>query len=274
MGRISKIKEALLENPYAETALLTDPLFSFCRHKSCIPTRRGVRTKEIPVFLYPVTSDIGPVSAQCSVAILEEHTACTCGCARPASSCNYNQRFDSSRCTCACLDHRAKEACYNRPGWFWNEDTCQCMCRPASHWPQCPIGYQFDPLSSCSCVSVSEYATPVLAMLIVILVLGVFGTLAGMIHCHRKNIGFFSYRRRLPQHQSQSRMRSQSTTSHATLQQHRISNASTISNKLISKLVGGNKPQSSSIRKGSPETKSKTDTEQPLVKQRDPEGST
>jgi hypothetical protein len=166
------------------------------RYQTCIPTATGIQNKTVSVWLYPIMSNPGPVTAECAVSNLEEHTECQCGCAISADSCAYNQRFQESKCACTCLDTRARSSCYNRPGWHWNEATCQCMCLPVDQWPQCATGYQFDPIMSCSCISVSEDASPILLILIIILIAGVSASGLSLLHCHKKNIGLFSYKRR------------------------------------------------------------------------------
>ena len=152
--------------------------------------------KSVPVWLYPESSIPSAVNPDCAVVNIEEHTECSCGCAKTADSCNSNQIFEESQCDCLCLDQAAKEACYNRPGWYWNENTCQCMCQPIDKWPQCPTGYQFDPLNTCSCVNFSEYAGAVLIIMVIILVLGTISAVGTLYVCHKQKLGLFKSQRR------------------------------------------------------------------------------
>lgn len=149
------------------------------------------------MWLYPATAISGVVDAECATIEIEEHTECQCGCAKTAESCRFDQQFEEAQCACICLDQEAKAECYSRSGWFWDEDSCQCMCQPPNHPPhQCATGFQFDPINTCACVPMSEYASPVLLITVIILVMGIIVSGVGLLHCHRKNIGFFSHRRR------------------------------------------------------------------------------
>ena len=81
-------------------------------------------------------------------------------------------------------------------GRHWNETTCQCQCLPLEDVPQCGTGSKYDLYDSCTCISTFEYASPVLIITCIILIVAIASITGGIIHCHRKNIGFFSHRRR------------------------------------------------------------------------------
>ena len=116
---------------------------------------------------------------------IEEHQSCQCGCAKTPQSCTSSQVFRENQCSCVCKDEEAKNACYNRPGWFWDEDSCQCLCQCQQN------GYFYN---SCDCISVS--AEPALIITVVILI-SVILTLGGtLFHCYRKNIGIFGRKKR------------------------------------------------------------------------------
>ena len=109
------------------------------------------------------------------------------------------QRFDESQCSCLCLDGAAKQNCYNKPGsWYWNEATCQCMCKPAEEvlLQRCATGYRFDALNTCSCVIDHLIASPELIILVIILVFGLMTAAGTILFCHRQKIGIFKNQRR------------------------------------------------------------------------------
>ncbi len=164
------------------------------RHKSCIPTAQGVTTKNIAVSLYKAS--FSGIEPECAMLKIEEHTECKCGCAITAASCNSMQFYEESKCACTCLDQEARAACYRRPGWYWSEETCQCLCRPKEDWDQCATGYQFDPLVTCSCVSMSERAGLVLIIMVILLIISLITTITSLIVCHRKKVGLFKGQRR------------------------------------------------------------------------------
>lgn len=155
----------------------------------------GNNTKSIPVWLYPASSE--PSGPNCAIVTIEEHTECQCGCAINADSCKANQIFQESKCACTCTDHQARQACYRKSGlgWKWNEESCQCMCKPREEWPQCATGYQFDPLDTCECISISEYAGSVLIIVVILLAVGLITTISSIIVCHRQKIGLFKHQR-------------------------------------------------------------------------------
>lgn len=64
----------------------------------------------------------------CADAEYEEHTACACGCAASAQECNEFQRFSSAECRCVCANDHERAECASS-GKFWNDATCQCLCR-------------------------------------------------------------------------------------------------------------------------------------------------
>ena len=92
---------------------MTHPyLFNF-RHQSCVPTRSGTKLTEISVWLYPFSYTGAIEQPECSIAYVEEHTECECGCSTKPEDCIAGfQKFDENRCECTCLDRAAEEECY------------------------------------------------------------------------------------------------------------------------------------------------------------------
>ena len=91
-------------------------LLTLHRHQSCVPTKRGIKMLEISVWLYPRLSNFQP---ECSIAVIEEHTECECGCSVQEEDCIAGfQKFNKDRCECTCLDREAQDACF-REGIFF-----------------------------------------------------------------------------------------------------------------------------------------------------------
>ena len=74
---------------------------------------------EISVWLYPRLSNFQSfVQPECSIAVIEEHTECECGCSVQEEDCIAGfQKFNKDRCECTCLDREAQDACF-REGIF------------------------------------------------------------------------------------------------------------------------------------------------------------
>ena len=64
-------------------------LLTLHRHQSCVPTKRGIKMLEISVWLYPRLSNFQP---ECSIAVIEEHTECECGCSVEREGCRFGYR--------------------------------------------------------------------------------------------------------------------------------------------------------------------------------------
>ena len=87
------------------------------RHQSCVPTKRGINLLEISVWLYPRTQSEFQklIQPECSIAVIEEHTECECGCIVQEQDCLPGfQKFNKDRCECTCLDREAQEACFRQ----------------------------------------------------------------------------------------------------------------------------------------------------------------
>ena len=83
------------------------------RHQSCVPTRTGTKLTEISVWLYPFSYTGAIEQPECSIAYVEEHTECECGCSTKPEDCIAGfQKFDKEKCECTCLDRAAEEECY------------------------------------------------------------------------------------------------------------------------------------------------------------------
>ena len=157
------------------------------RHKSCIPTQSGRRNKIIPVWLYQHQSTSGVQTPECSTVTLEEHTECQCGCAKNANSCQSNQIFRESICSCECTNQAAKYNCYDQPGYIWDEDTCRCLNQRNTIPSVCET----------VCIDYNiEYAHPALIITIMVLFSGIITASVTLFHCYRKNIGVFGRKRR------------------------------------------------------------------------------
>ena len=83
-----------------------------------------------------------------------------------------------------CSNDNERATCLSR-GWYWNPTLCQCMCRNPLTFPDCPTGYQFDGLDSCSCVNFSQYASTIIEILILILVTAFAMTGIMLVNCYR-----------------------------------------------------------------------------------------
>ena len=79
---------------------------------------------EISVWLYPRLSNFQP---ECSIAVIEEHTECECGCSVQEEDCIAGfQKFNKDRCECTCLDREAQDACF-REGIFSSFFQIHCV---------------------------------------------------------------------------------------------------------------------------------------------------
>ena len=107
-------------------------------HHTCVPTK--TRKVKVPVMLSVRSAAPGPTVTECAETEVEEHVECGCGCHMTADQCDKNrgQKFLESECRCTCVDSDARDNCLRR-GWFWNQDSCTCMC-PNMPYPTCPSG--------------------------------------------------------------------------------------------------------------------------------------
>jgi len=155
-------------------------------YKSCLPSRTHERN--VDVLLMPNNAAEGI----CSTVSVEEHDSCTCGCKTTADDCDaQRQRFISRECKCICSDIEAKQACQNQD-YYWDETSCSCLCLPRAQWTACHTGYAFNPtIETCACVSVSETASSVLEILIVVLVSSMALITVGLVQCYRTKTGLF-----------------------------------------------------------------------------------
>ena len=107
-------------------------------HHTCVPTK--TRKVKVPVMLSVRSAAPGPTVTECAETEVEEHVECGCGCHMTADQCETGrgQQFLASECRCTCVDSEARDNCLRR-GWFWNQDSCTCMC-PNMPYPTCPSG--------------------------------------------------------------------------------------------------------------------------------------
>ena len=129
---------------------------------------------------------------ECSTVSVEVHDSCTCGCKTTSDQCSEIQRFVPRECKCVCADTVAKRSCRDQ-GNYWDETSCSCVCLPTEQWPdRCPAGYAFNPsIETCACVSISEVASSVLEILIVVLVSSMALISVGLVQCYRTKTGLF-----------------------------------------------------------------------------------
>lgn len=142
-------------------------------------------------MLMPQSSQGGVTANECSTVSVEEHLSCTCGCKTTADDCSEIQRFVPRECECVCADSQAKHSCQTQ-GNYWDETSCSCLCLPRAQWTACHTGYAFNPsIETCACVSISEYASSVLEILIVVLVSSMAMISFGLVQCYRTKTGLF-----------------------------------------------------------------------------------
>jgi len=158
-------------------------------YKSCLPTETIDRN--VDVLLMPQNSQGGVTTNDCSTVSVVEHVSCTCGCKTTADDCSTIQRFVSRECKCVCADSQAKASCQTQ-GNYWDETSCSCLCLPRAQWTACHTGYAFNPsIETCACVSISEYASSVLEILIVVLISSMAMISVGLVQCYRTKTGLF-----------------------------------------------------------------------------------
>ena len=146
------------------------------------------REISVDVMLQPNNGE----GSVCSTITEEEHVSCTCGCKTTADDCTPQmQRFVTRECKCVCADTAAKTACQEQE-YYWDETSCSCLCLPRTQWRTCSTGYAFNPtIETCACVSISEIASSVLEILIVVLVSSMALITVGLIQCYRTRTGLF-----------------------------------------------------------------------------------
>ena len=143
------------------------------------------------MLLMPHISDGGSTPNECSTVSVEEHVACGCDCSTSVDDCSDNQRFVPRECRCVCSDTASKLSCQSQ-GKYWDDLSCSCLCLPRSRWTACSTGYAFNPsIDTCTCVSISEYASSVLEILIVVLVSSMAMITFGLVQCYRTKTGLF-----------------------------------------------------------------------------------
>ena len=134
----------------------------------------------IPRSTLPGLSDM-----ECATASVEEHLSCSCGCRTTESQCSPLQSFIPQECRCVCSDQEAITEC-SANNMVWDETLCQCLCLERTDWPVCPSGYAFNPSpTTCGCVPLSEIASTVLEILIVVLISSMAMTGFGILQCFR-----------------------------------------------------------------------------------------
>ena len=165
---------------------LSNHIDFYYSYKSCLPTRTHERS--VDVMLMPNNAAEG----MCSTVSVEEHDSCTCGCKTTADDCDdQRQRFISRECKCVCSDTVAKLSCQQQE-YYWDETSCSCLCLPRPQWRTCHTGYAFNPsIETCACVSISETASSVLEILIVVLVSSMALITVGLVQCYRTKTGLF-----------------------------------------------------------------------------------
>lgn len=159
------------------------------RYHSCLPITTQSRTIDVRLILN--TGIPGPAPSECAKAEVEDHTSCGCSCKTTADDCAPGlQIFSPNECRCLCANSNARSDCLER-GWYWNSALCQCMCQNPRSFPRCPSGYHFDGMNTCSCVNYSEYASPILEVLVLILISAVGITTLSLAQCYKHGIGIF-----------------------------------------------------------------------------------
>ena len=112
------------------------PVYIF-RYHSCLPS--VTQQKSVEALLIQHSPSAGATPSECVTANVEEHVACTCGCAIDAEECSPSQLFMDQECRCVCADDSARATCLSE-GRYWNPVSCSCMCRNPSTFPTCPTG--------------------------------------------------------------------------------------------------------------------------------------
>jgi len=161
-------------------------------HHTCVPSTK--RTIKVPVMLSLRSAAPGRTPTVCAETEVEEHLTCVCGCHMTADECSDDQFFLAEECRCTCGNAEARDSCLAR-GWFWNQDTCTCMC-PNMPYPTCPSGYAFDLTESCKCKAVSGGggSSAFIELMVVLASVVTMSIIFTLIHCHRKKIGLFKAR--------------------------------------------------------------------------------
>ncbi|TRY69023.1 hypothetical protein TCAL_03811 [Tigriopus californicus] len=158
-------------------------------HHSCLPLT--TESRNVDVHLFPSSGISGATPSECAKAEIIDHASCGCSCKTSAEDCTPGlQVFTPNECRCVCVNERARSDCLNR-GWYWNSPLCQCMCQNPMSFPRCPSGYHYDGMNTCSCVNYSEYASPILEVLVLILISAVGITTLSLAQCYKHGIGIF-----------------------------------------------------------------------------------
>jgi len=110
---------------------------------SCHPKKKAKLVSH-EVVLYSLNG-----TQVCRTIELEHHKGpCRCSCQLTPASCGPAQLFNEDDCRCSCAKEKNPEKykCAQRPGRFWDDRHCSCVC---THKP-CPAGERLEP-STCRC---------------------------------------------------------------------------------------------------------------------------
>jgi len=163
-------------------------------HHTCVPLT--TKTVKVPVMLSLQSAAPGRTPTVCAETEVQEHITCGCGCHMTADQCSEDQYFLAEECRCTCGNAVARDLCLGR-GWFWNQETCTCMC-PNMPYPTCPSGYVFDLTESCKCKAASlppgGGSSAFIEFMVVLVSVVTMSIVFTLIHCHKKKIGLFKAR--------------------------------------------------------------------------------
>ncbi len=117
-------------------------------HK-CVPKSESRARQTFQVMFRKLPTSGSSSGMECSTVEVETHSSCKCGCDLEASLCSPKQKYDHHFCKCRCSDGNAKTECHKqRNRKFWDEHSCQCVCRP-EEYRECTTGFIYDAIDSC-----------------------------------------------------------------------------------------------------------------------------